>query len=754
MDQIERLQKEFFEFRKSEIQRLKLTYETYKRDHNTRLHSDFAKKYPFLKHGGYPTLKEVFTWEDTKKRFDYESFSKPLLDHFISKITGIFKHGQTEKTYLCNLRILSNVELGILSIAISKNTLNAKEQWEERLISALKKKFPHRPLSSIILIISSKKNTLDGNATHCKNVKEAKSAILSGNFMVIFVCSNNRRIEDILDILDCYDSLAEAKRLPMDVQQDEAHDPEEGVPSKRNAIENIIMNPYVKSFVPVSASPEPIFVAGEPLWEKANLERNAIDYTHINNVVSTSENYSSISDAMPLYFNQLKNHTAYTDYKVTEFDEETFDEADIPGFYARWGSPEDVKADKDRRRQLEFCQFMAFEKEAANLGMNLLDNFYRYSYRDGDSYIETPLILKDVFNIHILTTPCRVALTIHLMKHALTQDYNPICIGLYRGELHIRYKNKYSQVLNKKFCELDVESDSRELNNKIHDVLEYLKSVGESTERPLLIFGNYKPTGASITFVNYKYGTIRSDTLLPVLGQSREKNYQGFLRCCYMDTKFKEYDPSFVHPPKWIIGSEQSILDALTYEQQNDERVLRLTSGSNVPLLPPVVPMEYPEDDVKNISVPCKIMIENPDEPMYESIRSILSQATRSAADKKNLLKYIRLMKENGSLEFTDHLGKFDFHRYTVKDVRTWKKHGDEEILARREEKGSKYTPFEADYRFREYDSHHRNNMPYMNNKANISENHCEILAAYDMYEYEGFKNHKTKLWLSYRYPL
>lgn len=221
-----------------------------------------------------------------------------------------------------------------------------------------------------------------------------------------------------------------------------------------------------------------------------------------------------------------------------------------------------------------------------------------------------------------------------------------------------------------------------------------------------------------------------------------------------MDTKFKEYDPSFVHPPKWIIGSQQSILDALTYEQQNDERVLRLTNGSNVPLLPPVVPTEYPEEDLKNISVPCKIMIENQDEPMYTSIRSILSQETRTAADRKNLLMYIRLMKENGSLEFTDPLGKFDFHRYTVKDLRTWKKHSEEEILTRQEEKGSKYTPFEADWRFRQYDSCHRNTLPYMNNKANISENHCEILAAYDLYEYDGFKNHKTKLWLSYRYPL
>jgi hypothetical protein len=32
-----------------------------------------------------------------------------------------------------------------------------------------------------------------------------------------------------------------------------------------------------------------------------------------------------------------------------------------------------------------------------------------------------------------------------------------------------------------------------------------------------------------------------------------------------------------------------------------------------------------------------------------------------------------------------------------------------------------------------------------------IGINECELLAAYDKYEYEGFVNHRATMWLSYR---
>lgn len=738
---MEQLQNDFFNFRKKVISEIKSEYDQIKMEKQSKRKKDFEAKYTFLRRKvPLPTLREIFSWSQTKERFNYETYGKPLLEIFIAKITGLFKHGQTEKTQLCNFRIVSNAKNNMLSIAISKNTLNAKEQWEERLIKDLRKEFPHTPLNQVILIISSKKNTLNGNATHCKNVKEAKAAILDGNYKIIFVCSNNSRIENINEILECYPNLAPEKRLFVDVQHDEAHNAEEGIPSKRVWIEHLIMNPYVKSYVPVSASPDPIFSDEEPLWKRENIEKNAINYSDFSTTLSTSENYSSISDARKITFAQYKNHPSFKDYNIKEFDEETFMEAEPASYYAdkqKWSNPNDIKADRDRRRQLEFNTFMALEKHACNIGMNILDNYYRDSYNDGDTYVETPLILSDIFNIHIMTTPLRVALTIHLMKHAMHQSYNPICIGLYRSEIHIRYRTRLNEIKNKKYCDFDIDSNSRELNSKIHDILEYLKSQGESIDRPVLIFGNYKPTGESITFVNYKYGTIRSDTLLPVLGQTREKSYQGFLRCCYMDTKFREHNPSFIHPPKWIMGEEDAINDAIAYELENDERVLSFIDGSHSNLLvqATVIPANYPEEKDKGIAIPVKLEVQDPDDCDYAELVEIFKKKIRSEDEKIAILLYLKNMKENRSVQITDPTGKFNFDDYSLKFVRTYKKDLNAE-----------------NYRFPAYDSSHYNKLPYINDKNAMSVNDCEILVAVDKYQHDGFINHKLVMWIGYRY--
>lgn len=761
MNPIEQVQKEFFDIRKTELKKIKDNYDAYSGMENKTMAKDYVKKYPFLKRKpSFPSLKEVLTWDVIKTHFsNYDEKMKPLIEHFIAKITGIFKHGQTEKTFLCNLRVISNAKLNILSVCISKNTLSAKEQWEERLLKDLKREFPRIPLHQLILIISSKKNTLDGNATHCKNIREAQASILTGNFKVIFICSNNQRIDDIIELLDSYDSLSVEKRLPMDIQQDEAHNEKEGIPSKRAAVEWIIMSPYVQSFVPVTASPDPLYDEQEPLWKKVNLGMKAIDYTQNSNTISTSENYSSISDAHQIRFQQYQSHPSFENYNIYKFDEETFDEA-YGHQYANWTDQAKVLEDKNRRSELEFCQFMAFEREACTLGMNIFDNYYVAKYRDGDSYIETPIFIKDQFNIHIMTTPCRVVLTIHLMKHAIQQDYNPVCIGLYQSEIHIRYRNKSNQVINKKFCDLNLDSSSKEVNNKIHEIVEYLKSMGESIERPFIVLGNYKPTGESITFVNYKYGTIRSDTLLPVVGETREMHYQGFLRCCYMDTKFREQNPHFVHPAKFIIGSDASINNAVAYEKENDERVQNFSSGCNPLLIQPVVPAAYAEEEVTGISSPCKITVEDTDDSQYTALRSILEKATRNEKDRKQILKLLCTMIEKKTALFDDPTEKFDFKTYTLQEVRTYKdmkllkdeQEKERKYMERANKMGDKYVPFEADYRFKEYQSKHEHKMPYMNNKSKWKQYDCELLAAFDKYEYDGIINHKRVIWLSYKY--
>jgi len=745
---MEHLKKEFHEFVQGEIKRIKDLHATCKTDKNIRLARDLVKKYPFLgAKAGYPSLDEILTWESTKERFPYDKDIMPLITHFISKIRGLFKHGQTEKTGLCNMRILSNIKNGILTIAIAKNTLDAKQQWEERLIKSLKEMLPPgTSLKDIILVISSKKNDLQGNATHCKSVNDAFAHFTSGNFKIIFVCSNNVRIEDILTLLKLYNGLTIEKRAPIDVQQDEAHNLEEGVPSKREAIEHIIMSPYVESYVPVTASYEPLIVESSVLWKRGNIDGNSIDYTKNSDTVSTSADYSSISDAHQLAFEAMEAHPEYVDHGVFEFDELTFQEADCKD-YTGW-SEEEKKADQGRRRKLEFCQYMKLERRACNLGMNILDNYHHVFYIEGDTVIETPIILPGVLNIHIITTPLRVAVTIHLMKYAIQQSYNPICIGLYRSGIHFLYKNRMGQTIRKKHSDLIEECSSEELNNKIFEILEHIKAAGESIERPVLIMGNYKPTGESITFVNFKYGTIRSDTLLPIAGLTKEKSYQGFLRSCYKDTKFLENNPAFVHPPKWIIGSQSSINDAMLYEKQNDERISRLKgTPTGTPLTPVVAPSYSAASDV-TCAIPMKLTVLDPEDAQLIELRKILSKGRRTDPDKRYILDLLQKMIDGGVIDCQDPSGKFNFRAYTLKECRTWKQHSAEENAKRIIERGS---PFESDYRFREYDSKHRNKMPYINNKGKIAALECELLVAYHKYEYDGFVNHKSCMWLSYR---
>ncbi len=750
------LQREFFNFRTEKITRVNAKYQHYKKNPNKRVAKDYAEKYPFLKRKSeIPSLKEVLKWKSTNKRFNVETQIKPLLESYIAKITGIYKHGQTMKTLLCNLRIVSNVELGKFTIAISKNTLSAKEQWESRLIKDLKAKFPRIPLKELILIISSKVNTLNGNATHCKNVDQAWTRITQGNFKVVFICSNKKRIQNLQTILDCYGELRTEKQLPIDAIMDEAHNLEEGIPSKREFIDTIIMSPFVQSFVPVSASPDPIFCDDEPLWNKNNMERNAINYTTICNVMSNSPNYSSIAKANQLSFETLRAHPHYTHYNMTEFGKDTFEEADLPGYYTNSKmTPEQIEDDKLRRRQLEFCSFMAFEKSAMNYGMNLLDNFFIYEYKFGEVNVSEKIILPNEFNLHLMTTPLRVAFTIELMKYALTRDYNPICIGLYRSGIYIRYKNKEGKIVNKKFCDLDEEnSTSQEMNEKIHQIIEKLKAKGETVQRPIIIFGNYKPTGESITFVNFKYGTLRSNTLLPRAGQTRELDYQAALRGSYMDTKFKEINPDFVQPVKFLIGSNNSIQNALAYEKENDQRVLSLSNGTHPTLFAPAPLPDFSKKEKSDgISVPCKITILDTDSKYYTLIRELLDKKSRNERDKEVILMNLAILIRKQDAEIQDPTQKFDFGKFTLAYIRSWKIHSEEQVKERKESKGDKYTPFEADYRFQEYDSAFKNKKPYINNKGKINVNECELLTAFDTYMLDEFKNHKNVMWLSYKY--
>lgn len=761
---MDKLEKDFNTHVRTETTNIINEYIRSKTDKNTKYESVIVKKHPFLKSKMFlaslkaylkskklkptatPPLEEILRWESTKLKFQEEDISE-LTKHFISKIRGIYKHGQTEKTFLCNMRILANIKSGRLTIAVSKNTLDAKQQWEERLIQSLKKELRTDSLKDTILVISSKYNDLNGNATHCTNIRDACYNYSIGNYKIIFVCSNSARICDILDFLKAYDGFSPEKQLPIDVQQDEAHNVDEGVPPNRDAIEMIVMNQYVESYVPVTASYLPLIKEDSRLWKKVNLDMYAIDYTKNSNTISSSEDYSSISDSHKLTFEDIEKHPSFVDYKIQEFEPDVFKEASPASAWIGM-TEDDIKVDVERRRKLEFSPFMKYEKRAYNLGMNILDNYIQAKYTDGDTMIETPIILPGVRNIHIITTPLRVVFTASLMNYAVKKSYSPICIGLYRSEIHLLYKNHMNQTIHKKCSELKDDCTSEELNSKIYTILEHIQSRGETIERPVIIMGNYKPTGESITFVNYKYGTIRSDTLLPIDGLTKEKSYQGFLRSCYKDTKFREHNPSFVHPPKWIIGTQTSINDAMFYEEQNDMRILQLMESSTGTPLTPSIPKSFIVDNDVASSIPIKLTILDIEDPAVTQLREIFRKKRRRDEDKHAVMNLFKKCIEEGTINCDDPQGKFDFESYTLRDIRTWKKHTPEEITERQVKEED---PFEADYRFQQYDSHHRAKMAYMNNKSMIGLKECELLVAYDKYEYNRFINQKTIMWLSYR---
>jgi hypothetical protein len=542
----------------------------------------FKNIHKFLKHKSkLPYYHELLEYEEIKSEFSPEDLEIITL-HLINKIHGIFKHAQSEKTKLCNAYIITSIKLNRFTICITKNTLEANEQWTKRAISDLKKAFPNLALKELILVCSSSINTIGNNATHCKNVESVIAKLAQHNtFRVLFICSNETRINDTLTLLSAYSGLSEEKQLKIHIQWDEAHNLEQGIPSKRQLIENIIMNPIVEQLTPCTATPSPLYDDNNPLWVKANLEKNAIDYTNMSKIKSTSPEYSSLGDATPVSFEDIKTYPSYTEYGISEFDLADFNKVDNFNYTplrkkhensCREAGDDDetivkkveklVQLDKDRRRKLEFNSFMKYEMLAYNMALNMLDNFYI------DPKTSTPIFKPNEQNFHIMATPKRNVFTYSLMKYAIGKPYSPILFGLYRGKINVMYKDNANQTMEIEYGAFSENGSTKEFNEKIEEILNYLeKTLKINTEVPIIFMGSYIPTGESITFVNYKYGTLRSVILFQSTSSTPATDYQSLCRLNYMTTKFIEHDEKFTPPPKFICGYKVQIDDALIEEK-------------------------------------------------------------------------------------------------------------------------------------------------------------------------------------------
>ena len=671
-----------------------------------------------------------------------ESEKDMICRYCIDKIKGLYKHAQALKTGYCNSQIINGFsEENTLSVCATKNTLEANEQWLTRLFKELNNRFPRIELKEKIMIISSKKNTLKGNATHCKNMNDAWSYFRKKNdFKIVFICSNKTRIQDIFEMAFCFLNLNEDIRKDIRILHDEAHNIREGVPPFRYIIENILRLPNVLSYMPITASLGDIAKDEKknPIWIKRNLENNAVNFTEFDNTKSTDDNYSSISDYKQLYFEDLKKNPCWKDYERNEMSREKFINV-TPKYKGKNIDNLTSKQlkDIDKRRQLEFCKFMKIdkEKEALNNGLNIL-NLNEFN-------LGTNYFIKDKFNLHIISTPRRRIISQELCYEAIKKDYDPIVLGIYGKE-----SEKYHLFMSDhdEIC-VDKEMGDGEFNCKLARLIEYLKSKGINTERPLIIIGNYTPTGESLSFVNYEYGIVRS--VIRLISTNAEEDYQTACRGNFMKTLFfKKLGDDWICPDKYLIGPKKFIDNAISYERENDARIDFLSQKTNDSLEEEII-VNSETYTIRNntngtTAIPIKVKVDY-DDNNYEKLIEISEKKRRTKEDKKTFLKLLKesCSNEESDFEIDDKSGKFNWDNITLNDFRCYTKDS-------KQQKGY--------WKFKNYQNNHKTGVPFINNTSAHKIGECELLMCTEKYILKDEngkvieKNSKDIWWIGYKY--
>lgn len=744
------------------------------------------KKYPFIKRCRKIT-KRTKTFQSKAYIFEifeyYSEYDSDIFDidkiniiyrYCANKIKGVYKHAQSLKTGYCNLLIMNGFsEEKTVSVCISKNTLEANEQWVQRLIKDLDNRFPHIKMFDKIIIISSTKNDLNGNATHCKDLTSAwKILKRPNNIKIIICCSNNIRISDILEMSEDLSNLNSSLHKNLRIIHDEAHNTKEGIPAHRDIIENIISQQNVLSYTPVSASNRTIYDNNNELWKEENLEQTALNYTDYDKTLSTDIHYSSCSKSNLVTFEQLKLNPKWQEFGVNEISKEIFwkvHEHEYKNFFKysheelkeilkneleickteefdineiiqnieEYSSEElidkFIKINVDRRRKLEFCKLMANdkEKEAVNNGLNLIN----INDLHGVEIFKT-----NEFNLHLISVPNRKIVTEYLCVEVIKKMPNAMVLGIYGNEgnkYHLHYDDvdvEVSHIMNK-----------GQFNEKLDKLLSHLKSDNVSLDRPFIIIGNYIPTGESLTFVSYTYGTLRSNTRL--ISTNAEEDYQEGCRSNFMDTKFIENNPNWVMPEKFLIGPENFINNALSYEVENDARIIGFETNPNTSSSVNINITNHQtlQDSGGIVAIPVRITVDRSD-PNIQELMKIIEIERKTDEDKFKFLKNLKKCVDDEEIgcEFEDKSGKFDFERQTLTLFRTYRK----------KEEG----PKKGQWKFKNYQDHFAVETSFINSKNDIEANQCEILTCMDVFilrDENGKiieKNDRSVWWMGYKY--
>lgn len=684
-----------------------------------------CKVYEFLnKDDNNPIGKYVFTYEEKKL----------IIEYCVRKIRGIYKMAQSMKTGYCNSLIMNSISKRNITFAITKNTLEANEQWLLRIMKDLDYRFPLVSTKDKVMIISSKKNDLNGNATHCKNIQEAWMLLSKeNNYSVVFVCSNGKRISDIYSIIENIDRLKESFKKKVDVIQDEGHNKKEGIPAHRNVIEQIIAHPLVDTFIPCTASIGDIINDTNPLWLNSNLTKYAKDFSEFDQTKSDDPNYSSISDSNKITFEELKKNSNWEDVNIEEVPRELFIKCDdkYKGKNIKELTEEELK-DVDKRRKLEFSGFQKQQQEklAMNHGINVLNM---------NKLLNIDYFQKDIFNLHIISTPCRKIITRYIAEEAIKKDYNPIVLSIYGSE-----GEKYHLFYDRKKKKYDKIMTGNTFNDKLLGVIKHLNKKGISTERPFIIIGNYYPTGESLTYVHSSYGTVRGNIRL--ISTTAEEDYQEACRSNYMLNKFKEdHGDDWEQPDKWLVGEEKFIYNAKLYEKDNDERLECIIKNTRV--VDQQVNIVIPEKQKEKggqVACPVKCEILDLEDETINQITEIMKSKPR---DKKKFMKLFKKAYNEGNIDITDPYGKFSFD-FVLNGFRCY---GSNERQRRENAKLS------TDWKFASYQRHFDAESPFMNNKNDHSKNQCEILCSSKLFKDTDSKGIVIKnpihiFWISYKY--
>ena len=606
------------------------------------------KKYPYLSKNtskkSYSLIYKLFEYPEFA-RFNNHEFRKYLFTHLSKKIRGMFKHGQSGKTQISCEKISSDIQKNILTVAITKNTLLANIQWTTRFIKHMHEIYGEgADLSKKILVISSKKNDLKKNATHCKTLSQAWTEITdSGNaFKVIFVCANSTRIADVCDLLLKFTLPAFNPACLKDVviHYDEAHNPKEGIPPNRSMVENMLIHGFVKEIIPITASYKPILDTENPIWLKSRIDQNKMNYVtdeiEDSKRKSDDEGYSSIADAKKIVVGAV-NPAIYDNTIPVDLFEKHYPNEN----YEIKGS---VNA-----CPIGFC---GDEELALNWGKQILDNRLTI-HVDGAN---EPIFKADVGNTHTILTPCRTVITDMLMRYASEQIYHPVSIGLFRGKLNYRYRDLETGGMMSGEIEMGNDYAGSEFNDIFNKWLDQknLKS------RCHIIMAMYTPIGESNTFVHSEYGYVRSSIILPGCVVSPEQNYQFFLRCCFLLRRFPGLSKSTVS--KCIVGPAKSIADAIEYERLNDAIVQELIDNP----IDSDTETEHDDDDsilgntpsinttVAPRSIPVQFKIEDEDSEPVKEMRRIMRIPQRTREQKDEFMDSLLSAIDEQSIEVSD----------------------------------------------------------------------------------------------------